>query len=172
MADSVRPVIEAIWSSLGLPHPVDRIGAEFTFEANGADVTVSLAPSGQDALLRVLLGHLATDPVTARDQAVSILRQGLGLMAVNRASLSLAGETTLESFAALDRGGASAPVPIYAEAVVPLGARDVALAPQALTDLLQWHALVAGNLAPVDRAGTATAVAETGVGDEMMIFRP
>lgn len=172
MSDSVRPVVEAIWSSLGLPHPVDRIGAEFTFEANGADVTVSLAPSGQDALLRVLLGHLATDPATARDQAVSILRQGLGLMAVNRASLSLAGETTLESFAALDRGGASAPVPIYAEAVVPLGARDVALAPQALTDLLQWHALVAGALAPIDRGGARNAIAETGVGDEMMIFRP
>ena len=172
MSDSVRPVVEAIWSSLGLPHPVDRIGAEFTFEANGADVTVSLAPSGQDALMRVLLGHLATDQVTARDQAVSILRQGLGLMAVNRASLSLAGLTTLDSFAALERGGASAPVPVFAEAVVPLGARDVALAPQALTDLLQWHALVAGILAPVERGRATPSAAEAGAGDDMMIFRP
>ncbi len=172
MTDSVRPVVETIWSSLGLPNPVDRIGAEFTFEANGADVTITLAPNGQDALMRVLLGHLATDPVTARDQAVSILRQGLGLMAVNRASLCLAGETPLESFAALERGGGSAPVPVYAEAVVPLGARDVALAPQALTDLLQWHALVAGALASTVASGAADPVASSGAVDEMMIFRP
>ncbi len=164
---SLRPIVDAIYVTLGLAPPVDMPDHEFTFDLSGIPVDLRVDATGQGGLVRATLGHLNMSTHVAQDQLGRLLKIGLGLTAVNRAVLDLPGAAELKA------GQDGAHRGVYAAASFSLS--DPQDAVEALRSVIEWQgyaeAILGPPSMPEEEAAGPSGFARTS-DDEMMIFQP
>lgn len=169
----VAEAIALIWQAMGLPAPLEEIGARYDFDLDDTPLELSRRPDGSGLLLEARLGLLSADSHAAREQLARLLHLSLVMSVANRAVLILPAGGAEARLAALGLPD-SPPEPVLVQLAFPRPAEAV----EALREVMQWRDQCRGILDAPQPAGAeempglAPASEAADVAGEMIIFQP